>query len=166
MLPNIIKAHCATQSSVVGDLSVAFTQHEAWTRTTWLEIRINLAACSVRTLIQSVTQRSQKVVTTRLTPHLVFNGNETGWLREGWGSSQSHSCRQTQRGWKESRFPAGPGNHTVIYKLCLSPHLTWPSSFHCSNTTAASEETSSTLFYNLLQLDSWQMYHLCQVTTV
>lgn len=30
-----------------------------------------------------------------------------------------------RRTWKESRFPAGPGNHTVIYKLSYSsPDMT------------------------------------------
>lgn len=41
---------------------------------------------------------------------------------------------------KKSQYSAELGNHTVIYKVCLTPHLTWPFCFYYCSTRLVSEE--------------------------
>lgn len=88
----------------------------------------------------------------------------------GWEKAEeARSCRWTQRlrGGLERRVDFQLGLETTQSFINCVLLFTWRDpAASTAATQEASEETSSTLFYNLLQLDSWQMHHLCQVTTV
>lgn len=88
----------------------------------------------------------------------------------GWEKAEeARSCRRTQRlrGGLERRVDFQLGLETTQSFINCVLLFTWRDpAASTAATQEASEETSSTLFYNLLQLDSWQMHHLCQVTTV
>lgn len=99
-----------------------------------------------------MSPRSRKVSTTPLTPHLGFTGNLRleKWLRQVKGARRQTAAdrlrKADRRTWKVSQFPAGLGNHAVIYKLCLTPHLTWPLSFYCHSTRPLHERRAACCF--------------------
>ncbi len=130
-----------------------------------VQVRVGLlmlcfgANLELESICHTMSLRNRKVSTTPLTQDPGFDGNlrlEKCLNRVEDARSQTAAGRlrkADRRTWKESQFPAGLGNHTVIYKLGLSLHLTWPFSFYYRSTRLVSEEKSTTALQNLLQLD-------------